>query len=410
MKFGLLIEHLKIGFSSIRSHKLRTILTILIIAFGIMSLIGILTSIEAVKHSLYSSFAQMGANTFTIRNQSMFVEQGGERQRYEPLTFREVSAFKNRYSFPAQVSIHTWHSSAATIKFESLATNPNISVQGVDEHYLSASGYTLYAGRNFTNHEVETGLYLIIIGNDIAEVLFDLPEKAIGNTVRLGNTPYQVIGVMEKKGSAMGFSADKTAYIPLINARKTSAYTLNYSVSVQINDAEDLDIAINEATQLLRLIRKLKPGDKNNFDVSKSSSLAQMLIDNIQYVTLAATLLGLITLFGAAIGLMNIMMVAVTERTKEIGVRKAIGATSSKIKIQFLIESILIGQLGGLFGIIFGIIAGNMISFFIKTPFIIPWGWVLFGFLLCFLVGIASGVIPAVRASKLDPVEALRYE
>ncbi len=410
MKLGIFVENLKIAFTSIRSYKLRTTLTVLIIAFGIMSLIAILTSIEAIKYSLYSSFSQMGANTFTISEHSIYVEEGGEMQKSKPLTFKNVTEFKEKYSFLSQVSIHTMFSSIATLKYETLNTNPNISIYGIDENYLSASGYSLYSGRNFTKHEVESGMYLIIIGSSIADKLFSNKEKILGKTIRMGNVPYQVVGVIEKKGSAMGFSTDNSAYIPLLNARNSSQRNLNYSISVQVDETENLEDAINEATQLLRLIRKIKYGDKNDFNISKSNSLAQMLIDNIQYITLAATLLGFITLFGAAIGLMNIMMVAVTERTKEIGLRKAIGATPLKVKMQFLVESVIIGQIGGLFGIVLGIVAGNAISFFIKTPFIIPWGWIIFGIILCFIVGIMSGVIPAVKASKLDPVEALRYE
>jgi putative ABC transport system permease protein len=198
---------------------------------------------------------------------------------------------------------------------------------------------------------------------------------------------------LKKKGQALVFSGDNTVFIPIQNARNIASRELSFTISVTVSNPEQLDAAINEATQVFRIIRKDKPGKDNSFEISKSNSLAQMLIENIQYVTMAATLIGLITLMGAAIGLMNIMLVTVTERTREIGTRKAIGATPARIRQQFLLEAVLIGQLGGIVGMLLGIPLGNLISFFIGTPFIIPWGWILFGIILCFIVGVASGMV-----------------
>jgi len=175
-------------------------------------------------------------------------------------------------------------------------------------------------------------------------------------------------------------------------------------------DATLLETAVGEAEGLFRIIRGLKSTDESDFNITKSDNLANMLLENIKFITLAATIIGIITLFGAAIGLMNIMLVAVSERTREIGIRKAIGATSSVIKQQFLFESILIGQLGGFLGIILGIVIGNLVAMGIGSPFIIPWIWIIGGVVICFIVGLASGMLPAIKASKLDPIEALRYE
>lgn len=394
--------------NSIRTNMLRSIITILIIAFGITALVGILTAIDAIKFSLTSNFSQMGSNTFTIENRTMAVQ--GRGQRYEKFKYEEAVSFKEQFVFPADVSIHTWFTNTGIIKFRSEKTNPNIAIQGVDEVYLPSSGYNLETGRNFSKNEIQYGTNVVIIGSNINELLFGNSFRAIGNHVLIGNIKYLVIGTLKEKGSSFGFTGDNTAFIPLTNARKNSNRELNYSISVNVHDPEQIDAAMEEATQLFRIIRKIPPGKENNFEISKSNSLAQMLIENIQYVTMAATLIGLITLIGAAIGLMNIMMVTVTERTKEIGTRKAIGASPTRIRNQFLIESVIIGQMGGILGIIFGILVGNIFSLIIGSPFVIPWGWIIFGVLLCFVVGIVSGLYPATKASKLDPVEALRYE
>lgn len=412
MNLGLLIENIKISASSIKSNLLRTSLTILIITFGIMALIGILTAIDAISFSLKSNFSSMGSNTFTIENRTMQVHAGrGKRERFENITVTEAHQFKQRYDFPATASLHSFFSYIATVKYGSEETHPNVSITGIDEHYIETSGYNIEKGRNFSPVEVLEGRNVIIIGKDIEKRLFSEYINPINQQILVGSMSYIIVGVLEEKGSTFGFSGDNICLIPLNNARKNAGNReLNYTISVMVSEQKQMETAINEATQLFRIIRKIPPGSENNFAISKSSSLGEMLLDNIKYITIAATLIGLITLVGASIGLMNIMMVTVTERTKEIGLRKAIGATTGRIKNQFLIEAIVIGQIGGILGIIFGIAVGNFISIFIGSPFIMPWTWIITGVFLCLVVGVLSGLYPAIKASKLDPVIALRYE
>ncbi len=410
---NLVKENLRIALNSIRSNLLRTILTVMIIAVGIMALIGILTSVDAIKNTINSEFTRMGANSFTIRNQEMKVHIGKRRERrknYTAITYRQAKEFQDKYQFPSLVSISIRASGNATVKYQKVKTNPNIPVVGGDENYLNTSGYDVELGRNFSEQEVQTGKNVTIIGSELAETLFK-KQKAEGKIFSVGASHYKIIGVLKSKGSSMGFSDDKVVIIPLTNARQN--YTGNdasYTISVMPSPGSSTDFAVGEAENTFRIVRKLGYADESDFDISKSDNLANMLIENIQYVTLAATIIGIITLFGAAVGLMNIMLVSVSERIREIGTRKAIGATSKIIRQQFLFESVLIGQLGGILGIILGILVGNMVSAAVGNHFFIPWLWILFGVLICFIVGILSGLLPAIKASKSDPIEALRFE
>lgn len=408
----LLRENFRIAIDSIKSNRLRTVLTILIIAFGIMALVGILTAIESIKSSLNSNFTSLGANTFRITSWRMMAHKPGRQNHieYKDISFRDAMAFKKRFEFPAIVSISTRASQQGTAKYKSKKTNPNLSVFGIDENYFAVSGYEIDKGRNFSASEVQQGVYTIVIGQELVKNLFGTKDP-IDEYIMLGGGRYKIIGILKSKGTSMGGSGDKICFIPLTNARSNySQGTSNFTINVMPTSTLLLDIAISEAEGLFRMIRKIKLSEENNFEISKSDSLANMLMENISYVTIAATLIGIITLLGASIGLMNIMLVSVSERTREIGTRKALGANSSVIKQQFLFEAIFIGQLGGVFGIIFGIIVGNIISLLTDGPFIIPWIWIIGGVILCFLVGLLSGLIPAIKASRLDPINALRYE
>lgn len=405
------LENLKISLSSIRNHKLRTSLTVLIIAFGIMAVVGILTSIDSIKASITSSFSQLGANSFSIRNREMRVMGSGSAQSFRRITFNEAMAFKSNFEFPALVSLSVWGTGTATLRFRSEETNPNISVIGSDENYLTTSGNELDIGRNFSPHELETGANVVIIGAGLQRNLFRDGQNPLGQFITIANRRFQVIGVMKERGSGLGFTSDQNCIVPIVAVRQNfSRPNMNYTINVSTNDIAELETAISEATGLFRIVRGLRPGEDKNFDITKSDNIAQILIENIGLVTRAATVIGIITLMGAAIGLMNIMLVSVTERTREIGIRKALGATRKTIKQQFLAEAVVICQLGGIVGIVLGMFAGNIISLLVGNPFIVPWLWIFSGVITCFIVGLVAGYYPAAKASTLDPIESLRYE
>jgi putative ABC transport system permease protein len=413
-KTDLLRENFRISLESIKSNLLRSVLTILIIAIGIMALVGILTAITALENSISSEFLRMGANTFSIESRGMRVHIGGERYRsknHAHITYREAKRFKEEFNFPAATSISIYGTGIATVKYESKKTDPNVTIRGVDENFLLTGGYDVEKGRNFTEQEIQNSKNLVIIGSEIVSRLFGRQINPVNKIITIGGARYRVIGVLKSKGSSMGFSDDRSCMLPVTNVRQYfSRPNMSFRISVMPYDPKLLDIAIGEAEGLFRIVRHLDIPDESDFNITKSDNLAQMLLENLKYIAIAATIIAIITLIGAAIGLMNIMLVSVAERTREIGTRKAIGAKSSLIKQQFLFEAILIGQFGGLLGIILGIIIGNLIAAAVDTPFIIPWMWIFGGIVLCAGVSLASGIIPATKASKLDPIVALRYE
>ena len=406
-----MVENIKIALQSIRTNLLRTVLTILIIAIGIASLVGIQTAIESIKSSISDNFTSMGANTFNIRNKSSSIrigKKGTKPKRYASISYAEAIRFKNE--FPVTTSISSWASSTATITYQSKKSDPNINITGTDENYILTAGYKLAEGRNFTSDEIQQGKHMVVIGEEIKKSVFG-KSKAIGEIISIGGNKFKIIGVLKAKGASMSFGGDKTCLIPLTNARQYFSYPAqSFTISILSNNTEKLNATIGQAIAKMRVVRKLKPIEEDNFDIIRSDNLTQIMFENIEYVTIAALVIGIITLIGSAIGLMNIMLVSVTERTKEIGTRKALGATSKIIRWQFLVEAIVICQIGGLTGIFLGIFIGNLTSLVVGSSFIIPWVWIISGIALCIVVGLISGFLPAAKAAKLDPIEALRYE
>ncbi|WP_276090709.1 ABC transporter permease [Pedobacter sp. JY14-1] len=406
-------ENVRLAIQSIKSNRLRTLLTALIIAIGLSALVGILTTLDAVKKSMTDAFSSMGANSFTIRNRGMGIRIGGGGKRPKPfrsIRYEDAVTFKERLNAPAKVAISVFTSGGATAKYGTEKTNPNINIQGIDENGLGAQGLDLMLGRNFTSAEALSGNNLCIIGSEIKDKLFK-NQDPIDKVINIGNSRLKVIGVLASKGQSMGFSGDRSVYIPLLKAKLINSNSNpSYTITVAVPNNEQMDIVIGEATAEFRKIRKVKITEPNNFEITKSDAMAQSLFENLAFVVIGGVAIGVITLIGASIGLMNIMLVSVTERTREIGVRKAIGANPAVIRKQFLIEAVMICLLGGVFGILLGIGIGNLVSFSMGGSFLIPWGWMMLGFGICVIVGIGSGYYPAKKASKLDPVEALRYE
>jgi len=408
-------EILSMAFQSIRANMLRAVLTLLIIAFGIMALVGILTAIDAIAYSLNDNLSGLGANSFSIDRKwgDVKSKRGGRRQKAgEPIRFEEAYSFKERFTFPSKVSVSLWATNLASVKYNEEKTNPNVSFVGVDENYFDVKGMDIEFGRAFSKSEVENGQERVVIGRDVVKKLFkNKNEKALDQIVIVGNNRYRVVGILKSKGSSMGNSDDRAVYAPIISVKAIyGTENTNYDLLVAVKDAADMDIGQSEATGLFRQIRGLRPGEEEDFRIFASNSIVAILKRETKNLRLATIAIGLMTLLGAAIGLMNIMLVSVTERTREIGIYKALGATRRSILLQFLTEAIVICQIGGLVGIFLGILIGNIVTPLLGGSFLIPWGWMLLGFSLCMIVGIVSGFYPALKAARLDPIESLRYE
>lgn len=413
------------AFRTVRSNKLRTGITVAIIAFGIMALVGINTAINAMKQKFTESFSAMGANGFTIHYRKWFNFNGGgvkaqkrglrekKSNSQVPITKMQAETFLARYQYPAVVSLNFQGTQDAVVSLGSKKTNPNVRVMGADEFYAELNGYSLATGRNLNALDIQSGRNVCIIGSTIAQKFFGSnPEAPLEKIIRVNNLPFRVIGVLEEKGSTFGMSYDNLVITSYNNVRRFFNTNTNASFNIQVKvaDVKVIDGAIDQAEGVFRPVRRLDVMEADNFMIDKSDTFVALLLKNLSFITLSAGIIGLITLIGAAIGLMNIMLVAVTERTKEIGLVKAIGGRRKHVRQQFLWESVLISLMGAAFGVVLGVIVGNIFSLVLSTGFVVPWVWVIGGIFICSLVGVLAGLYPSWKAARLNPIEALRYE
>ncbi len=418
-----------LAFSTLRANKLRALLTISIIALGIMALIGIITAIKAMSQKFSDSFSTMGANSFTIRYKERSPVIGGEGNREiqkenegkvkekmsvpgKRITEEEAELFAEQYLFPAVKSISLFGGRNNMVSYEGKRSNPNVVVVGGDENYIALNGFEVLHGRNMSEYDVQPPANdVCLLGYDAAKNLFkENLLHAIDAGIRVNNQLYRVLGVLKSRGNAFGFSRDNIIIMPYPSVKRNFVGNYSFVIGIMAKDVFRLDAAMAEAEGVFRSVRMLSSAEDNNFVVDRSDSIAQKAMESLRFLTVSATVIGLITLIGAAIGLMNIMLVALAERTREIGLAKAIGAKNSTISWLFLLEAVIISLIGSLLGILLGVIVGNVFTKALQTGFVVPWGWVLYGIFICFFIGILAGIYPALKAGKLSPVAALRYE
>ena len=412
--FSLFRENVRLALDSIKSQMLRTILTIIIIAIGIFALVGILSLVTALGNTISKDFASMGSNTFNIQRYEFEVSRHGgrEREKINPIiNYDNIREFIDKYNYPyTQTSISFRGTNRAEVKFENDKTDPEVQVYGVNENYLENTGTKIDRGREFTYFDIENNNRVCILGSDFLKNLF-VNDNPINKTISIRGVKFKVIGIVESKGSTFGNNQDLRVLIPIQVARGIfTDPNINYTISVKVDDKEMMEGAQDEAIMTFRNVRGLSPIEENNFGIERSDDLINRIAQITGVLESAAWIISIITILGSSIALMNIMLVSVTERTREIGVRKALGAKRSTIATQFFIETIVIGQFGSVLGIILGILGGFSIAQIFDFVFTIPWAAMLWATIITFLVAVIAGSYPATKAAKLDPIESLRYE
>jgi len=406
-------ESLSLSFTSLITNKLRTFLTILGIIVGIFSIILIMTIITMLQNTIESGVSQLGQNTFQIQKYPAIITGGpGSRRKYhnrKDITIQEYERLKEILTTAKYVAAEQWRG-GRIVKFNNKETNPNVSLVGITPDAFHTNDWYASTGRSILNSDVERALPVVLLGDDIVKSLFPNTDP-IGKIVKIDGRLLQVIGLLEKKGQMFGQSRDNIIIIPLTTYQSMYGRR-GSSVSITISSYSKFDYneVIETATGHMRTIRKVPPGEDNDFDIFSNESLLTQINSITQYVEIGAMVVSFIALLAAGVGIMNIMLVSVTERTKEIGVRKAVGARSSDILLQFLIEAVTLCLVGGVIGIVLGVGLGNLAGAALSAQASIPINWVIIGLLICVFVGVLFGTYPAYKAANLDPIEALRFE
>ena len=404
-------ESFRMTIDAIRQNKLRSILTLLGISIGVFSVIGVMTAIRTLESSVESGLNVFGTNTFVIQKYSaIMTDHGDEKYRNRKnIDYPQYEEFKRRAKLPILVSVSEG-TSARNVKYRDKTVKRSIELIGGDEGTVRTYNTYIADGRNVTVDDVHSARNVCLLGMDVVDRLFPF-EDPLGKSLQIRGLDYTVVGVTERKGEAFGRSQDNYIVIPISNFLqhfKNRWTTL--AISVEASSAEEYDRTVDEAVGILRAVRKVPPSDENNFEIVSNAEMIERFSGFTKGIKLFALSISVIALLVAGIGIMNIMLVSVTDRIKEIGVRKAIGATRRDILIQFLTEAIFLSEFGGIVGVILGIAGGNVVSILFNIPAVIPIDWVIYGLVVCSAIGIGFGIYPAWRAANLNPIESLRYE
>ena len=402
---------LAISLQSLKSNRLRTALTILGVVVGIFSIIVIMTILTMLQNSIDEGLSSLGKNTFQIQKHDN-VFGGGPRMRdrnREDLTIEDGRRLREMLSEAKYVGVEQWQF-GIVVKYQNKETNPNISVAGVNTDAMKTNDWNVEEGRDFREDDINYSSNVCLIFHPIADKLFP-NSNPIGKEIRVDGRPLRIIGIVEPQSALFGQSRDNYIIVPITTWQSMyGRYGRSVNITVMSQSKEDYNDVIEAATGYMRTIRKVGPGEPNDFFIFSNESMIEQTNQITGPIKLIALAISLIALIAAGVGIMNIMLVSVTERTREIGIRKALGARKMWILIQFLFEAIILCLLGGLIGIIIGVTIGNVAGGLINAQSAVPWDWVMIGLSMCVAVGVIFGTYPAYKASNLDPIEALRYE
>lgn len=406
-----IVESLIMVWDSVKANKLRTFLTLLGIIVGVFSIIVVMTGVRVLQKNVESSLNFLGANTFQIQKYPAVMIGRSNWAKYrnrKDITYEQAIYVAKNATLPEAVAIQAW-TGPKIIQYGDLRTNPNIIIQGEMPEGFITNNWTIQEGRALFEDDLEFSRFVAVLGANVAKKLFPNTDP-IGKKVKIDGYDFLVIGVIKELGGMFGGQADNFVVIPLTTFLNLYGKDRSLNILVKAKSRELYDETVEQVTALLRAVRKVPPGAENDFEIFSNESLIKQFNDLTFALRVGALVVSMIALIAAGVGIMNIMLVSVTERTREIGIRKAVGATKRNILTQFLFEAIALSQFGGIIGIILGVIGGNTLALILKTTPIIPYDWVILGFVICSAVGIIFGVYPAWKAASVDPVESLRYE
>jgi len=406
-----LLENIRLALSAIRAHPLRSVLTVLGILVGVFSIVLVMTAIRVLQASLETQMSQLGTHTFQVQRFPAIQVEGGPEawQRYaRRRKFRMADARRliERASLASAVSVVAM-ADTAEASSEFARTNPNIPLNGVSPSAFITRNWIVAEGRALG--DPDAGRNVCVLGAGLAKKLFPR-GSAIGQPIKYRGVNYAVVGVLEEKGAVFGQSQDNFMAVPIETVMDRYGRELSFAIQVQAHDAASYNATVEQARGILRALRKVAPGAEDDFEIISNDSVVTQFRGITSNLRTGSAVISSIALVAAGVGIMNIMLVSVTERTKEIGIRRAIGAKKRSIMAQFLCEAVVLSEIGGIAGVGLGIVSGNLLSLLLGVPPVLPWDWAIIGLLVCSFVGIAFGTYPAWKAAQLDPIESLRYE
>ena len=407
-------EIVRMALGSLGVHRLRSFLTMAGITIGVFSVIGVMTTVSALRGSIESGLSFLGSDVFQFNKYPTGVQISGNNwdkyRKRKDIKYAQALHYQQLMAGTVDVVEMEAYRGGGTAVYGLHHTTPDMQYGGTNEHYLEADSATIETGRNFTPDDVALGRPVVIIGATVVKLLFPA-ESPLGKTIKVADHPYTVIGTFAAKGTAFGNDQDLLAMVPITRFLSDNGAN-NYSLKVSTQAPSQLNYndTVDKAVTAMRVARGLKPGEDNDFDLYSNDSLIAIFGKIADTVSAGAFVISAIALIAAGVGIMNIMLVSVTERTKEIGIRKSVGARKVYILLQFLLESLALSLAGGLVGIGLGVIAGDGLALMLHADIIFPWGWAAAGLGVCSAIGIGFGLYPAIQAAGLDPIEALRYE